>query len=160
AEQAPQRRGQDKEWQPMTRRPVSTAAASKTRYGLGDDAATPASPPAAPGLPTSPPVPAEQLVAEAMEMAKDAGGGVDLPALVHRYWRRVPDAEIDGRTPGQLLANTQEHLDLARQRLVGELRLEVRRESDRTAILVVTDDMPFLVDSVTAAVSEAGYEVD
>ncbi len=96
-----------------------------------------------------------------MAMAATAGGaGPELANLVNRYWRLVPDAELGNRTPAELLAGTEAHLELARQRLIGELKLEVTRDGERTAVLVVTDDMPFLVDSVTAAVSGAGYEVN
>ncbi len=111
--------------------------------------------------PTGPAVSLERLVADAMAMAATGGGaGPELAELVNRYWRLVPDAELTGRTASRLLADTTAHLELARQRLVGELKLSVERGGDHTVLLVVTDDMPFLVDSVTAAVSAAGYEVD
>ena len=56
-----------------------------------------------------------------------------------------------------MLAAVSAHLDLAEQRLPGEMKLAVERTPDRTAILVVTDDMPFLVDSVTAAITAEGW---
>jgi glutamate dehydrogenase len=103
----------------------------------------------------------ERLVADAMMLAATAGGdGPELAELVNRYWRLVPDAELSDRTPADLLADTQAHLELAQQRLVGEVKLTVTNERDHTVMLIVTDDMPFLVDSVTAAVSGAGYEVE
>jgi glutamate dehydrogenase len=96
-----------------------------------------------------------------MAIAASAGdGGPELAELVDRYWRLVPDAELTDRTPADLLADTRAHLELARQRLVGEVKLTVTAERDHTVMLIVTDDMPFLVDSVTAAVSGAGYEVE
>jgi glutamate dehydrogenase len=102
----------------------------------------------------------ERLVVEAMAMAAHAdGAGPELADLVNRYWRLVPDADLGGRTPARLLAETSRHLELAQQRLIGELKLDVFRDGDHTSVLVVTDDMPFLVDSVTAAASFAGYEV-
>jgi glutamate dehydrogenase len=121
----------------------------------GDSSSPPGRHPAA-----GPQVSLERLVVEAMAMAATADGdGPELPELVNRYWRLVPDAELGGRTPARLLAETQAHLELARQRLIGELKLDVAREGDHTVLLVVTDDMPFLVDSITAAISGAGYEV-
>src|SRR5262249_12307739 len=87
------------------------------------------------------------------------GAGPDVANLVNRYWRLVPDEELRGRTPARLLADTRAHLDLARQRLIGELKLDVSREGDHTVLLVVSDDMPCLVDSVNAAVRAAEYEV-
>jgi glutamate dehydrogenase len=101
----------------------------------------------------------ERLVAEAMAMAASEGSGPELAELVDRYWQLVPDAELGGRTPATLLADTQRHRELARQRLVGELKLDVFRDGEHTVLLIVTDDMPFLVDSITAAISGAGYEV-
>src|SRR5690349_3026697 len=48
----------------------------------------------------------ESLVSEAMAMAKAAGGDAD---LVDRFWRLVPDEDLEGRTPAQMLAATQAH---------------------------------------------------
>src|SRR5262245_4746892 len=103
----------------------------------------------------------ERLVAEAMAMAAATGGdGPELANLLNRFWRLVPDEDLEGRTSAQMLAATQAHLELARQRLPGEMKLRVEQTPDHTAFLVVTDDMPFLVDSVTAAVTAAGLELN
>ena len=100
----------------------------------------------------------ERLVADAMYMAAATGGaGPELANLVNRYWRLVPDEDLAGRTAPQMLAATRAHLELARQRLPGELRIAVEQTADRTALQIVTDDMPFLVDSVTAAITAAGH---
>jgi glutamate dehydrogenase len=108
------------------------------------------------------PVPSlERLVAEAMSLAATAGGnGPALADLVNRFWRLVPDEDLVGRTGADMLAATSAHLALAEQRLPGQMKLAVDRTDDATAILVVTDDMPFLVDSVTAALSAAGLDPD
>src|SRR5690606_27639864 len=52
------------------------------------------------------------------------------------------------------------HIELARRRRPGQTMITAERAADRTALLVVTDDMPFLVDSVTAAVTTAGLDLD
>src|SRR5829696_7142323 len=102
----------------------------------------------------------EYLVAEAMAMATATGStGPELAQLVGRYWRLVPDAELGGRTASQMLAETRSHLDLAQQRLPGQLKLAVEQNPEHTALMIVTDDMPFLVDSLTAAVTAAGLEL-
>ncbi len=103
----------------------------------------------------------DRLLAEARSLAGDTRTfGADLSEIVSRFWRLVPDEELVGRTPEQMLADTQAHLDLAEQRLPGEMKLLVERSAENTILLVVTDDMPFLVDSVTAAITEAGAELD
>ncbi len=138
----------------MSRRPGSVTAHKQTiGRRSGEDRARETEPA---DLSLSP----ERVVVEAMAMAATAeGAGPDVANLVNRYWRLVPDEELGGRPPARLLADTQTHLELARQRLIGELKLDLTREGDHEVLLVVTDDMPFLVDSVTAAVSRAGYEV-
>src|SRR3979490_2448072 len=58
----------------------------------------------------------ERLVADAMYMAAATGGaGSELANLVNRYWRLVPDEDLEGRTAQQMLVATQAHLELARQ---------------------------------------------
>ncbi len=113
----------------------------------------PAPQPGAPSL--------DRLVAEAMAVASGAGVP-DLPDLVERYWRLVPDEEVADRSAAHLLGATEAHLELAAQRLPGEMKLHVQRgeEGQHSALLIVTDDMPFLVDSVTAAITARGLEVD
>jgi glutamate dehydrogenase len=99
----------------------------------------------------------ERLVADAMYMAAATGGsGPELANLVNRYWRLVPDEDLEGRTASRMLAATRAHLDLARQRLSGELKIQVEQTPEHTVLQIVTDDMPFLVDSVTAAITGGG----
>ncbi len=104
----------------------------------------------------------ERLIAEAVELAAGRDG---LPELVDRYWRLVPDEELFGHTAGDLVDAAAAHRELAEQRLPGEVKLEVSTPQERpgtprnTIVKIVVDDMPFLVDSVTAAVVEHGLEV-
>ena len=99
---------------------------------------------------------AERLVAEAVTLAAAESDDTELPRLVAQYWRLVSDEELAGRTAADMVAATASHRELAAQRLVGELKLRVTAadaDTDHTAIEIVTDDMPFLVDSVTAALT-------
>ncbi|MQA25259.1 MAG: NAD-glutamate dehydrogenase, partial [Micromonosporaceae bacterium] len=104
----------------------------------------------------------ERLVAEAVVLA---GGDQDLAQLIERYWRLVPDEELFGRTGQDLRDATVAHRELADQRLPGEAGLSVVTPRGRpgqaghTVVKIVTDDMPFLVDSVTAALTTRGIEV-
>jgi glutamate dehydrogenase len=95
---------------------------------------------------------ADRLVAECIDLAATfSDSDPELDDLVRLYWRLVPDEELVGRDPAELLAATVAHRELGLQRLPGELKLRVSDAPDgsHTAIEVVTDDMPFLVDSVT-----------
>jgi glutamate dehydrogenase len=97
------------------------------------------------------PVPStERLVAQAVTLA---GDDQDAAVLVDRFWRFAPDEELIGYTAGEMLAAARSHRELAEQRVPGELKLRISEPGaadDHTVIEIVTDDMPFLVDSVTA----------
>ena len=100
----------------------------------------------------------EALLAEA---AGQAGTDEELADLVRLYWRLVPDEELVGRTGAELFETTCRHRVLAQQRLSGQPRVEVSNPGDigHTVVSVVTDDMPFLVDSVTAELSARDLEI-
>ena len=104
---------------------------------------------------------AERLVAEAVTLCTAQTDDEELIKLVAQYWRLVPDEDLVGRTPEEMVAATESHRDLARQRLPGELKLRVTRGAPgkHTALEIVTDDMPFLVDSVTAALTARELDV-
>src|SRR3954469_14126003 len=105
---------------------------------------------------------AERLIAEAVTLAAGRRHDSELARLVAQYWRLVSDEELAGRTPADLVAATASHRDLAAQRLTGELRIRVTgadADLDHTAVEIVTDDMPFLVDSVTAALSARDVDI-
>ncbi|MGA5303081.1 NAD-glutamate dehydrogenase [Nucisporomicrobium flavum] len=91
---------------------------------------------------------AERLVTEAVALAGDDHGTA---ALVGRFWRFAPDEELVGYTPAEMFEAAGRHRELAAERLPGELKLDISAPSEaqpHTVISIVTDDMPFLVDSV------------
>ncbi len=104
----------------------------------------------------------EGLVAEAQQLAAD---NPEIAELLDRYWRLVPDEELFGRTGRDLYEATVAHRALAEQRLAGEAKVSITTPDERpgiaphTMLQIVTDDMPFLVDSVTAALTAHGLEV-
>jgi glutamate dehydrogenase len=105
---------------------------------------------------------AERLIAEAVTLAAARTDDPQLATLVAQYWRLVSDEELAGRTPADLATATASHRELAAQRLSGELKLRVTPadvEAEHTSIEIVTDDMPFLVDSVTAALSARNVDI-
>jgi glutamate dehydrogenase len=101
---------------------------------------------------------ADRLIAEAVALA---GDDLDSARLVRRYWRFAPDEELVGRTPEEMLADARAHRDLAAQRVPGELKLRLGETPDGelTTLEIVLDDMPFLVDTVTAALTSRGLGV-
>ncbi len=106
------------------------------------------------------PVPnVERLVAQAVALAgDDHGAGI----LVDRFWRFAPDEELIGFTAEEMLVAVRDHRDLAVQRVPGELKLRINDpaiDQQHTVIEIVTDDMPFLVDSVTALLTAHHLDV-
>ena len=103
-------------------------------------------------------------IAAAFEQAAPDGGGAE---FVARYFRHVPLDELTSRTPDIYAGAAASHLVLARHRLPGVANVRVYNPSTevdgwsnaRTVIQIVTDDMPFLVDSVTGALVNAGIDI-
>ncbi|MEV0326535.1 NAD-glutamate dehydrogenase [Micromonospora echinospora] len=106
------------------------------------------------------PVPnAERLVAQAVALAGDDHGAA---TLVDRFWRFAPDEELIGFTAEEMLDAARAHRELAEQRVPGELKLRIHEpdaEQHHTVVEIVTDDMPFLVDSVTSLLNSHHLDV-
>jgi glutamate dehydrogenase len=104
----------------------------------------------------------ESLIAAAVALAATAGeSGLADAQLVQRYWRFAPDEELVDLTPPQLLAAARAHRELAQRRKPGDLKLRLTLVPDQhhSVVELVTDDMPFLVDSVTGALSARNLDV-
>ena len=90
-----------------------------------------------------------------------------LDALIALYVRQSPDLDRAGTPHPGLVAAARDHHRLARQRTPGKPVVRVRTGTDirdgeeaRTGVVeIVTDDMPFLVESVLAGIGRAGAEV-
>lgn len=84
----------------------------------------------------------------------------DVPALLRRYYWSEPSAEVLGREPRELAALALGHVAAARTRPAGAVLVDVVRSPDGVAVLrLAIDDMPFLVDSVTAEVVRQGVAI-
>ncbi|QFQ29692.2 NAD-glutamate dehydrogenase [Janibacter melonis] len=92
-------------------------------------------------------------VAEGAATAAAAAG--EDPTFVRRYLRHVDPAEVSGRPPEDLLALASRHRSAAERRSAGQSHLHVSNGS----VDVVTDDRPFLVDSVVGALERLGHRV-
>jgi glutamate dehydrogenase len=84
----------------------------------------------------------------------------DVPALLQRYYWSEPAAEVLGHDPAELAGLALGHLKLAEVRPPGSATVDVHRLPDgRVVVRLVTDDMPYLVDSVTAEVVRQGVDL-
>ena len=83
--------------------------------------------------------------------------------FVRMYLRRLPEVDVPDLTPGQLLAEICDLLDFLAERSTGESTVRVFKPhgpvsgyiTPGSVVQVIADDRPFLVDSVSAAVSRA-----
>ncbi|WP_426996347.1 NAD-glutamate dehydrogenase [Pseudarthrobacter sp. N5] len=66
------------------------------------------------------------------------------------YYEHLADEDSKGYSPELLVARAGTHRKLASVRQPGTASVSIVDEPDRTVVYVVTDDMPFLVDSVNA----------
>ncbi|MEA2160200.1 MAG: glutamate dehydrogenase, partial [Solirubrobacteraceae bacterium] len=89
-------------------------------------------------------------------------------AFVRQYYRWVPAEDLANRSPEDLFGAALAHWRLLARRAPGEIKVRVYNpeleqhgwQSPHTVVEIVTDDMPFLVDSVTMELARAGYALD
>ena len=88
--------------------------------------------------------------------------------LLRSYYRYVAPEEVAERSPEDLLGALASHRELAASRPQGTATVRVVTPtsaesgwsaSGRSVVEVVTDDMPFLVDSVTMELNRLGHNV-
>jgi glutamate dehydrogenase len=88
--------------------------------------------------------------------------GALLGQFVGKLYEHVPPSDVAARGAADLCGAAQGLLCLASAREAGGAKVRVYEPDDASAetiIEIVNDDMPFLVDSITAAVNAAGREV-
>ncbi|QRN80610.1 MAG: NAD-glutamate dehydrogenase [Nocardiopsis sp. BM-2018] len=102
-----------------------------------------------------------------VQLARDQVPGDELTErFVGEYYHEMPSVDLDDRGVGDLLAVALAHLQLGRTRRWGETCVDVvspDREIDgwhspRSVLLLVTDDAPFLVDTVRMVLDRHGLE--
>jgi glutamate dehydrogenase len=103
-----------------------------------------------------------EIVARAVEAAERAGHHHEVLApFIARYYRHVPAEDLAERDPIDLAGAALSHRQLAASRPQGTANVRVFTPtvdefgwtSGHTVVEIVTDDMPFLVDSVTTELS-------
>jgi glutamate dehydrogenase len=100
-------------------------------------------------------------VPEHSPVAAHGLGNEALAVLLHRYYRHVSQEDLTGRDPVDVYGAAVSHQRLAVTRAQGTAKVRVFTptveehgwSSGHTVVEVVTDDMPFLVDSVNAELS-------
>ncbi|HEX3860071.1 MAG TPA: NAD-glutamate dehydrogenase [Stellaceae bacterium] len=113
------------------------------------------------------------LISEAQQLADPPTdiGSAHQPTPLHRFitklYEHVPPRDVSARSPESLAGAAGALWRFAGSRGSGEAKLRVYNpdsdadgwESPSTIVEIVNDDMPFLVDSITAAINQSGREV-
>jgi len=107
----------------------------------------------------------EQIRDELIDAA--ARHAPDIADLIRLYYRHIPADEILGDDPVDLVGAVRSHLDFARHRVPGRPAVRLLNPTtaedgwtrDATVVQIVTDDMPYLVDSITAKLTRDGVQV-
>ncbi|NNF53914.1 MAG: NAD-glutamate dehydrogenase [Acidimicrobiales bacterium] len=93
--------------------------------------------------------------------------GVDLEGPLRAYFAHVSEEDLATRRVPDLFGLAADHLQLADAWQTGMISIEVANprievdgwECDQTVVRIVTDDMPFLVDSVAMELSRLGIGI-
>ncbi len=110
----------------------------------------------------------DRLCAYADSKSAKAPAGVDLPAMLKAFYRHVSPEDLMERDAADLYGAVMAQVRLAGERPQGTASVRVFTPSvsvngwsagGHTVVEVVTDDMPFLVDSVSMALAEAQHEI-
>ncbi len=89
----------------------------------------------------------------------DVSRAVELGRLERLYARHSPEPVRSGGPLPALSEVARSHYGLAARRVAGEPLTRLRTETTGTIVEIVTDDMPYLVESVLAAVARVGGDV-
>ncbi|WP_367131483.1 NAD-glutamate dehydrogenase [Saccharothrix sp. HUAS TT1] len=131
---------------------TSTGVPSRSEHAAREPgAARPASP--------------EQARDELIERA--AANAPELADLIRLYYRHVPAEEVNDDDPVDLVGAVRSNYQLAETRVPGRPVVRIlnpTRDHDgwtcpATVVQVVTDDMPYLVDSVASELTRGGVQV-
>ncbi|MEV6243332.1 NAD-glutamate dehydrogenase [Lentzea sp. NPDC051838] len=107
----------------------------------------------------------EQVRDELIERA--AANAPELADLIHLFYRHVPAEEVNDDDPVDLVGAVRSNYELAASRVPGRAAVRIlnpTRGADGwqcpvTVVQVVTDDMPYLVDSVASELTRGGVQV-
>ena len=113
-----------------------------------------------------------ELITRLSDYAKSKGGtapdGIDIFAMLKAFYRHVAPEDLLEREASDLYGAVMAQLRLASDRPQGKAAIRVFTPSisvngwsagGHTVVEVVTDDMPFLVDSVSMALAESQHDI-
>ena len=109
-----------------------------------------------------------ELMDAVTALARERASGEDLNlvlAFITAYYTGTSPDDLAERKADDLYGAAAAHLNLARRRMPGEPKIRVYNpqieqhgwQSTHTIVEIVTDDMPFLVDSVRMVLNGRGY---
>ncbi|MBB6170162.1 glutamate dehydrogenase [Nocardiopsis mwathae] len=116
----------------------------------------------------------DQLLRDAATQWTAAPGGPSetddpqrIERFLHLYYRHVDPEELKERSPAEICGAAMSHLRLAEHRLQGRAKVRVHTpaedregwERGQTVVEIVTDDAPFLVNSVAMELARRGMGV-
>ncbi len=117
---------------------------------------------------TQPTTPPNELMDEVAALARERVSPDELDlvlAFVTEYYAGVSPGDLAERKTDDLYGAAAAHLNLARRRTPGTPKIRVYNpqveqhgwQSTHTIVEIVTDDMPFLIDSVRMVLNRRGY---
>ena len=80
-------------------------------------------------------------------------------ALADAYFANIAKEDLAAIDAASREARVSSHLKLANSRTSAQHAVAVRQMSQRSVVQVATDDMPYLVDSVTSEVTRCGHAI-
>ncbi|MHB8691381.1 MAG: NAD-glutamate dehydrogenase [Solirubrobacteraceae bacterium] len=95
------------------------------------------------------------------------GAAAPCEKFTRQYYRWVPPEDLTERSQLDLYGAAVAHWNLAQQRVPGSVKVHVYNpvfeqhgwRSPYTVVEIITDDMPFLVDSITMQLGHGGNEI-
>jgi glutamate dehydrogenase len=110
----------------------------------------------------------DSVCAQARDRLSNAEDAERFEAFVRQYYHWVSPEDLAGRSTDELYCVAAAHWQLAQERKPGTAKVRVYNPdpdedgygASRTVVEIVSDDMPFLVDSVTMELNRQGYAID
>src|SRR4051812_31776090 len=109
----------------------------------------------------------DRAAAQARRLATDDARAELMDSLVRQYWANVPEEDLYDLEPIDAVGATKSQLEFGWRRTSGTALVRVispKEDNDQwscphSIVEVITDDMPFLVDSVTAELNRQGFSI-
>ncbi|MGO4857780.1 NAD-glutamate dehydrogenase [Arthrobacter sp. 2MCAF14] len=92
--------------------------------------------------------------------AKSPGSLEPSETFLAEYYSQVPPEDLRSHSPETLRARAGHHLKVASSRAPGQAAVGILTELDASVVAVVTDDIPYLVHSVTAELTRGDTSIN